>query len=209
VTDSVGAVHAPKLLGTYELELHPAIEELVRAPIDVVVNIGAGEGYYAVGLARRLPQIHVIAFEADARGRQLLSEMAALNAVAGRIEIRGFCTSADLQAVLPASGHPLVVIDAEGAEETLLDAAAVPALARAVILAEIHDFVRPLDHIRPRFGLTHTCDVIDSRVRTARDLPALIRPFVFTPWRKRVLQAMEEGRPGPMRWFLFRPLARR
>src|SRR5919198_4691601 len=57
---------APKLLGVYESELHAAIEDAIRADPAVIVNVGAADGYYAVGLARRCRQARVIAYEADA-----------------------------------------------------------------------------------------------------------------------------------------------
>ena len=49
--DLVGKVDAlvPKLIGSYEAELHESLEELL-AP--TVVNIGSADGYYSVGLAR-------------------------------------------------------------------------------------------------------------------------------------------------------------
>ena len=43
----------PKLLGIYERELHGAIEAAIRAQPGLIVNVGAADGYYAVGLARR------------------------------------------------------------------------------------------------------------------------------------------------------------
>ena len=55
----------PKLLGTYERELSPAIERLISDRPTLVVNVGAAEGYYAVGLALRAPQAQVIAFEME------------------------------------------------------------------------------------------------------------------------------------------------
>ena len=45
----------PKLLGTYECELIPAIDRLARSDADRIVDIGAAEGYYAVGLALKVP----------------------------------------------------------------------------------------------------------------------------------------------------------
>jgi FkbM family methyltransferase len=45
------------------------------------VDIGAAEGYYAVGLARRNPQARVIAFEMESKGRAALKQLAALNGI--------------------------------------------------------------------------------------------------------------------------------
>jgi hypothetical protein len=40
-----------KLLGTYEQELHPVFEEVIAKQPRTIIDIGAAEGYYAVGLA--------------------------------------------------------------------------------------------------------------------------------------------------------------
>jgi hypothetical protein len=206
IANSSGSVLPPKLLGTYEQELHSCIAEIIRAQPELIVNIGAGEGYYAIGLARRLPRTEVVAFEGNPVGQQLLAAMAKLNRVGDRVQIRGFCTPADLENELAPLRSPVVVIDAEGAELTLLDPGPVPSLRRAVILAEIHDFILPnATEVIRRFDATHDQKEIWSRPRSARDLPKRLRPFLWTPWKKRVLAALEEQRPGPMRWVLFTP----
>ena len=65
-------LYAPKLLGAYEREIAPALERAIaRGPAAAVV-IGAAEGYYAIGLARRLPEAIVVAYEADDSKVELL-----------------------------------------------------------------------------------------------------------------------------------------
>jgi hypothetical protein len=53
----------PKLLGTYEQELHPVIERWLNAGFDTFVDVGSAEGYYAVGLARGVEGARVHAFD--------------------------------------------------------------------------------------------------------------------------------------------------
>src|SRR5271166_5203781 len=50
----------PKWLGLYERELHDCIEEAIASPFQTVLDIGAAEGYYAVGLALRMHDARVI-----------------------------------------------------------------------------------------------------------------------------------------------------
>ena len=50
---------APKLLGCYEQDLHDAIERCIKTPFEHVLNIGCGDGYYAVGLAQRMPNSEI------------------------------------------------------------------------------------------------------------------------------------------------------
>src|SRR6476659_6966695 len=59
----------PKLLGTYELELREVIESICQLGADRIVDVGAAEGYYAVGLAVRSPGSTIVGFELDATGR--------------------------------------------------------------------------------------------------------------------------------------------
>jgi hypothetical protein len=171
----------PKLLGAYERELHGAIEAAVRVRPAVIVNVGAADGYYAVGLARRCPDAAVRAFDADAGQRELLARVAAANGV--ELRIGGAAQPGDL------AGADLVVMDCEGCEAALL----VPeGLGTATILVELHDFATPGDPILERFAATHAVAVIP----TAPQPPARGQALAL---------ALSEYRPGPMRWALMTP----
>ena len=94
---AVGSAYIPKLLGIYERELHPIVERACTLGFRQIVDIGAAEGYYAVGMALRNPSTRVVAFEADEHGRTLLRRMAGTNGVTGQVEIAGRCEQADLR----------------------------------------------------------------------------------------------------------------
>lgn len=193
------SAYCPKLLGTYELELHPLVDALrMQAPYQHIVNIGAGEGYYAVGLALHLPQSRLTAFEADPASRTILTRMAQLNEVTSHITIREFCTPTLLQEELRSPEKTLVVCDVEGCEQELLDPLSIPALAKADILVELHDFLIPgiSEIIRQRFAATHRIADIAARPRQLSDWPASLRLPVA--YRR---TALSEYRPGGMRWF--------
>ena len=71
VNESIGSSLTAKLLGSYEANLHPIIDDIIgRAPAGII-NIGSGEGYYAVGLARRIPDAQIHAFESNPAGQRL------------------------------------------------------------------------------------------------------------------------------------------
>ena len=207
VGDFTGSILPPKLLGCYERELHDSVRRLLALHPAVIVNVGAGEGYYAVGLARLLPRTKVWAFEAEALGRTLIAQVARQNDVADRLTIGGLCTLSDLSAALDNHDSPWLIIDVEGAEDHLLDPVKAPALLRTTILVEVHDFVDSSlgDRLRERFARSHACEELWTQARTTRDLPWWLRAVVLTPWRDRVLRAMDEQRPGPMRWFVLTP----
>ena len=53
---------APRLLGTYEAELHPALAAVAARGLQLIYDVGCAEGYYAVGLARAVPGARVRAY---------------------------------------------------------------------------------------------------------------------------------------------------
>ena len=87
IRDSWFGGYIPKLLGVYERELHGAVEAAIAPNRDLVVDVGAAEGYYAVGLCRRLPQAKHIAFEMGEEARVMMAELAQSNSC--QIDIRG------------------------------------------------------------------------------------------------------------------------
>jgi hypothetical protein len=206
VEDSVGSAYLPKLLGIYERETAGCIESICRQAPDVIVDVGAAEGYFAVGLARRNPQAEVIAFEMDAAGRESLRRTAHSNGVLDRIRIRGRCEPGELASVLDGAGRPAVICDVEGYELSLLDPATVPALVRASILAEVHEFVVPGigAQLLARFAGTHRVEQIWAAPRTREDFPWRTAATALLP-RSYLDWAVSEWRPPGMSWLWMEP----
>jgi hypothetical protein len=196
-------VHPKYLLGTYELELHPVLRQLSQQPFDLIVDVGAETGYYAVGFARLIPHARVLAFEADEKFHVGIHEMARANGVEGRLAVAGFCGPDDLKGAIQGSNRCLVFMDCEGGERLLLDPAAIPELKRCQILAELHDFIDRgiAGMIGNRFQSTHAVTEVWSKPRTIADFPLpaprSLRTSIF---RKYYVSAMNEGRPERMRW---------
>jgi hypothetical protein len=173
ISSASGSALLPKLLGTYELEVHDEVESLCALRPDLVVDIGSAEGYYAIGMAYRLPSAAVICYDTDQFALYLLGRLARANGVAERVRRSGLCTPENLQDVLVSAKLPLVICDVDGAEREILNPARTPALGRAWLLVEMHDFLDPglSDLIRGRFEKTHDIREHQSRARMPSDLP--------------------------------------
>jgi predicted O-methyltransferase YrrM len=206
IRGSVGSAYVPKLLGIYERELIDYVEQACASRFSLIVDIGAAEGYYAVGMSLRNPNATVIAFEMEERGRRALQEMAALNGVASRIQIRDKCSCADLRAALGYSDRALIICDVEGDEEKLLDPAAVPALARTQLLVETHDFVSRgvTKRLIERFNLTHKVRRIWQEARSQKEMPYRTLVTAVLP-RRYLTWAVSEWRPEKMSWLWMEP----
>ncbi len=205
VAMAVGSAYHPKLLGTYEREIAHWFEQLLVGPARSFIDVGAAEGYYAVGMALRAPQWQVIAFELTAEGRALIAQMAASNGVADRISIRGACTPEALEAALMQSPGPhLVLVDVEGYESELLDPARVPSLRHSTIIVELHPWAAPgLEaQLRARFAATHIIDAITDAPRTLAEFPLPAPPLAL---RYHVLRSMTEHRAYRQTWWRLEP----
>lgn len=187
----------PKLVGTYELEIQPIVSATLTRSYDTVVNIGCGEGYYAVGYARALPRCRVVAFDTDPLARQHTRRLAAANGITPRLRVEATCDPPTLGQVL--SGRSLVVCDCEGCELGLLDPAQVPELADADLLVELHDFLVPglSKVLLPRFADSHELTVIHQRPRSRADLPPTLSAALN---ETQCAHALDEGRPVAMQW---------
>lgn len=204
VERSFGSTHWPKLLGTYELELQPVLARWLQQPFASVLVAGAAEGYYAVGLAMRLPAARVIAWEANGEARAALAELARRNGVEDRVELHGICDVGGMAEALARQAPHLVVADLDGGEATLLDPSVLPALRCAWIVAETHDCFIPgvAALLAERFAASHGVEVVPSRPRSASDAP----PLPLAPTLHGALaQLLHERRPPGNDWLIMAP----
>ena len=198
-----GGAWLAKIIGTYELELHPSITNLERGSFDALVDIGCADGYYAVGLARLLDIPKVYAFDTDSHALRCLKRNARENLLGAQIKAKGLCCPNQLASDLRFDQNPLVICDVEGAELEILVPEACPKLLQAHILVEVHDFPPPGKIgtiLRERFRESHEIVSIRTAARRVNDLPHTA--FALgKDWE----QAMDEERRSSMEWLILTP----
>lgn len=186
----------PKLLGTYEDELHPTLANLLAKGYDTVVDIGCAEGYYAVGLALRLPRANVWAYDIDPVALKRCGELAELNGVRSRVDLRSPFNAGDM---LELRGRKvLVVCDVDGYEVELFAEGMAKYWAGADLLVELHDFIgTPCRSLVERcLNATHRCEIVESTEKSA----SKIADFTFLTAEERRL-AVSELR-APQEWLI-------
>ncbi len=186
---------ASRLLGIYEASLTPVIEKIITGPYRRVIDVGCAEGYYAVGLARQMPHVQVIARDANPVALQNCAKLAGVNGVAARITLGGLMQHQDFDTC--ADQRTVVICDIEGAEADLLDPIHAKGLRDADILVETHDCITPglSTLIFNRFAATHDIQRFDR----------VLDPAALPDWTHhlsdldRVLM-LWEWRTGPTPW---------
>ena len=202
---AAGSAWMPKLLGTYESELHATLARLADEPCDVLVDVGAAEGYYAVGLARILGIPKVYGFDTDPNARVMLQKLAAINGLADRVVPGGYCRPEDLNAILRDAAHPLVITDCEGGEVEIMDPAAAPELKRARLIIEVHDYFGSDvigATIRERFSDSHRIETVPTRPRSLSEFPTAAADGLTEAEK---LASLTEGRPPMAGWLVLWP----
>jgi hypothetical protein len=202
---SVGSTIYPKIIGSYEAELHPAIESLLKENFDIITDIGCAEGYYAVGFALKNPAARVFAYDIDGTARELCRQMSNLNGVAERITIKDFF-STDSFKEIPADKKTLIICDCEGYEAELFNPETLGYLVNTTLLIETHDFIDPMISIRLEKLLSTSHDI-----RVVQSLDDLLKAKYYSfkeldtlsiQQRKEVLKEM---RPVIMEWLIATP----
>lgn len=201
--ESVGSELLPKMVGSYEWELHGVIEEFLAGDYEVLMNIGCAEGYYAVGFAMRwkdLPR-RVLAFDVSPAALKLTREVADGNGLAGKVECFPECLPETF--ALARQARALVICDIEGAERELLDPELGPGLRHCDFLVEMHDGQgEPLIRrtLEKRFAPSHQCRVIRAAQRTGAELGALAGN-IPAPL---VALALDERRSSGFEWMVMK-----
>jgi hypothetical protein len=203
---SVGSTLYPKLLGSYEMEISPVIEKLCNINFKQVIDIGSAEGYYAIGLAMRLNQAKVYAFDTNQIARQQCKEMAILNNVISRLSIQTHCSSVELDELI-TNQNSLIICDCEGYEKKLFNHLSAASLKRSTLLIEAHDFldIEITRHLCMTFEQTHNIKIINSvddyQKAYSYDFPEL--DGLSLAERRHLLA---ENRPSIMNWLYCTPL---
>ncbi len=200
-----GSALYPKLTGTYESELHETIEIACQRQYDVIVDIGCAEGFYAVGLALRIPDTSILAYDITSNARDACRELAVANNVAERIAVLPYCDSAELDRHCRGR-RCLIICDCEGYERFLFNETAAEACAHSDLIIEVHDFVceHTGSHLMAVFDKTHVCQRVDAV--PWQDKVGLLPPAVATTLSKSFLRAiLDEYRPPGMYWLVFQP----
>jgi SAM-dependent methyltransferase len=199
---AAGSAFMPKMLGSYEQELHPILERLLAKNYRRVIDVGCAEGYYAVGIARRLSECQVIAYDLDATARNLCTAMAQANGVSDRVRVETFC-SAELLAKDTSTDKTLLICDCEGYEKQLFNPAVRDAWRHQDILIEMHDFIdlSISSYLLDLFRESHQQTLISSidDLHKARDYDYPELQGLSLPVRR---QALAEDRPRIMEWLI-------
>jgi hypothetical protein len=129
-------------LGLYELEILNFVAHMKRGQFSTFIDIGAADGYYAIGMLKSQKVRKAICFEQSEKGRETILKNWQHNGSEGILEIFAEATLETIRALPQADlAGALIMIDIEGAEFDLLVEQTFSALRSCTIIIEIHNWI--------------------------------------------------------------------
>ncbi len=201
LANSAEGCHIAKLIGRYEQPLHEFIEQAISNDYSCILNIGCAEGYYAVGMARRMPTTQIMAFDLNTKAQEICNALAQKNGVSERVKVGNLFKSEDFASF--ANQRVLVLCDIEGAERELLNPVVSPALAGMDLIVESHECLIPgvTQILIDRFKGTHQITLVQDNGQ--RRLTKMSNWFNNLSNLDQLL-AVWEWRSGPTPWLIMK-----
>ena len=199
---SAEGCHIAKLLGCYEQPLQPFIEQAITNAYPTILNIGCAEGYYAVGMARRMPSTQVLAFDVNPKAQEVCNALAQKNEVSDRVKVGALFKPEDFARY--TNQKVLVLCDIEGAEKDLLDPEISPALKGIDLIVESHECLISgiTQTLINRFKESHQITLVqDNGQRQLKDSPQWFNNLAHLDQ----LLATWEWRSGATPWLVMKP----
>ena len=195
---------AVQLFGIYEQQLFPYLCGHKNA---VLVDIGAADGFWAVGLVQAGHFDRAICFESRAQSRAAIAELARGNGVQDKIAVHG---SADETAwdTIRRDTHDgetrVILIDIEGGEFDLLSPDFLRNAAGSTVIVELHPWAaagdEPVDALIAASARWFDATLIDD---AQRDVSGLLAHARLPDYLRYVL--ISEERARQQQWLILTP----
>lgn len=193
----------PKLIGSYEKEIQDEILSFIQKKPPVIIDIGCAEGYYAVGLAKLLPETKVVAADSSPIARSLCLKLAEHNGC-NNVSVTGTVTAETLP------NYPLkdalIICDCEGFEKQLFTSRNIDHFKNTCLIIETHDLVdlSISSYLEDLFKNTHHIRTIAS-IDDIQKVKYYCYPQLegLDPDERKVVLA--ESRPTIMEWLILTP----
>lgn len=195
---------ATMVLGLYECEVLKVLTQL-SSSYGLFINLGAADGYYAIGSVFGGLFPRAVAFEITQEGQSSIRLSAEKNKVSHLVQVLGKAEKNFTDNFSRDELHGAVVLcDIEGGEFDIFDSNSFRALKDCSLIVELHewdqDAKQRVEQLIERSSSTHLHYFLRTGQRDLTLFPELQNLDDNTRWL-----LCSEGRPYHMRWVVFGP----
>ena len=127
-----------KILGTFESHVIAELNAISQENAGPFIDIGAADGFFAIGAVISGIADETYAFEIDASSRRSIAINAADNNVPSKIHIRDVANPETISDILKKERKAKILIDIEGGEYELLDDEFLDEISNCDVIVELH-----------------------------------------------------------------------
>jgi hypothetical protein len=189
----------PKVFGLYENQI---LRWIQQKKFDLFIDVGAADGYYALGILSSKIASRAVTFEISVNDREITKASAIINNVDDKIFIKGEATSSEIIEVLKSCNNGLIIMDIEGGENNLITSELLEAAKNCCLVIEIHEVVDK----DIQFNMLELC----KEFHNFEELTGLERDFPRDKFTEKLTDnerslLLSEGRPYAMSWVALSP----
>jgi len=196
-----------KLLGVYEEHIVEQLGCFYSTSTVPFVDIGAADGYFAVGVAKLDWAEKVFAFEISPVARSILEGNAISNSCANKIDIQSEATLDNIADIIHTYPGVFVLVDIEGAEYDLFNHDLLKLLKHSTIIIELHPRKIKDGWLKQTKLLEEAAQFFKTEILVRESYsPNIFKELSEFSDDDRLL-ALSEGRKASAQWLLLRPMS--
>ena len=190
------------ILGVYEEHILNQLIKFSKIDDTVFINIGAADGYFAIGAAYSGLFKKVYAFEIQEEGRKILNENAKVNNCDKNILIKSEANFDTLKDLIDIHKSAVVLIDIEGGEFNLLNDETLKLLRDCNIIIELHPAQVNKGYEKQKNLINYSKNFFDvSIIKRESYNPNLFQELDQFTDEERLI-SFSEGRDNNMSWLI-------
>ena len=193
------------ILGVYEKHVLKKIIEFSKKGNYPFIDIGAADGYFAIGMAFSETFKKIYAFEIDEEGRRSLNRNIENNLCKDKVVVDIEANFETLKEIVDKNKSAVILIDIEGSEFDLLDDNLLQLLSNCYIVCELHPTLSTNGFEKQNMLINNAKAFFDVSIiqRESYSPNKFSELNEFTDEER--LIAFGEGRENNMNWLILEP----
>ena len=192
-------------LGIYEEHILKKITHFAKSGTSTLIDVGAADGYFAVGMAYSNICQKVYAFEIEKEGRDRLLENANANKCNNKIKVFGKADVESISKIIKGEDKVIVLIDIEGGEYELFNEDMLTVLRGNYVICELHPWmVDGGDSLQIKLLSKASEQFNVELIKRDTYRPNMFSEFDNLSDEERLI-AVGEGREKNMQWMVLTP----
>ena len=193
------------ILGVYEKHVLKKIIEFSKKGNYPFIDIGAADGYFAIGMAFSEIFKKIYAFEIDERGRKSLNRNIGNNLCKDKVVVDIEANFETLKEIVDKNKSAVILIDIEGSEFDLLDNKLLKLLSNCYIVCELHPALSANGFEKQNMLINNAKAFFDvSIIQRESYCPNKFSELNEFTDEERLI-AFGEGRENNMNWLILEP----